>query len=79
MTRWYALSTCDSRASLNEIMPDTLRGPILASMPFFDPRKVAALLDSLPSLDDGARAAIDQVLMMALSACVLQDRFQLAS
>ncbi len=72
-------ATLNQGGRLNEIMQDTLRGPILASMPFFDRRKVAGLLDSLPSLDDGARTAIDQVLMIALSACVLQDRFKLAS
>ena len=60
-------------------MQDTLRGPILASLPFFDRRKVSRLLDTLPSLDDGARTAIDQVLMLILSACVLQERFGMSS
>jgi hypothetical protein len=30
-------------------------------------------------MDDGSRVAIDQVLMMLLSACVLQEGFQLAA
>ena len=72
-------ATLDQKGRLHAIMQDTLRGPIMTSLPFFDRRKVADLLDTLPSLDDGARTAIDQVLMLVLSACVLQDRFKLAS
>jgi asparagine synthase (glutamine-hydrolysing) len=72
-------ATLNQDGRLNQIMQDTLRGPIMKSLPFFDRKKVAALLDSLPSLDDGARTAIDQVLMLMLSSCVLQERFGLAS
>ena len=38
---------------LHELVQDTLRGPALESLPFFDQRKVVALLDSLPAMDDG--------------------------
>jgi asparagine synthase (glutamine-hydrolysing) len=72
-------ATLNQEGRLSEIMQDTLRGPVMASLPFFDRRKVVDLLDTLPSLDDGARTAIDQMLMLILSACVLQDRFKLAS
>jgi len=72
-------ATLDQKGRLHAIMQDTLRGPIMTALPFFDRRKVAGLLDTLSSLDDGARTAIDQVLMLVLSACVLQDRFKLAS
>jgi asparagine synthase (glutamine-hydrolysing) len=72
-------ATLNQDGRLNQIMQDTLRGPTLAAMPFFDRGRVTALLDSLPTLDDGARTAIDQVLMIALSACVLQERYKLAS
>ncbi len=64
---------------LHQIMQDTLRGSIMDSLPFFDRRKIVALLDRLPTLDDGARTVIDQVLMLMLSACALQDRYKLAS
>src|SRR5262245_9330187 len=63
---------------LHALVQDTLRGPVLASLPFFEPRKVVAMLDSLPAMDDGARTAIDPVLMIILSACILQERFWLA-
>ncbi len=36
---------------LHELVQDTLRGPVLASLPFYDRRKVTDLLDELPSLD----------------------------
>ena len=34
---------------LHALLQDTLRGPALKAMPFFDQRKVVALLDSLPA------------------------------
>jgi asparagine synthase (glutamine-hydrolysing) len=61
------------------LVQDTLRGAVLASLPFFDQRKVIALLDSLPAMDDGARTAIDPALMVILSACMLQQRFALSA
>jgi asparagine synthase (glutamine-hydrolysing) len=64
---------------LNTMVQDTLRGPVLASIPYFDRRKVIALLDSVEKMDDGSRVAFDQVLMMLVSACVLQERFQLSA
>jgi asparagine synthase (glutamine-hydrolysing) len=56
-----------------------LRGETLRSMPFFDQKKVVALLDRLPEMDVGARTANDQILMYIVSLCVLQERFGLAS
>jgi len=38
-----------------------------------------ALLDRLPAMDQGSRVAYDQVLMIILSACVLQERYRLAA
>jgi asparagine synthase (glutamine-hydrolysing) len=64
---------------LHALLQDTLRGPVLASVPFFDQRKVVALLDTLPSMDEGARTAVDPALMVLLSTCVLHDRFRLAA
>jgi len=59
-------------------MQDVLRGPVLASIPFFDQKKVVNILDKLHSMDEGSGVANDQVLMILLSACVLQDRFRLS-
>lgn len=59
------------------MLQDTLRGPALAALPFFDPKRVASLLDQLPTMTEADRVAWDPVLMSVLSACVLQERFGL--
>ena len=68
----------DPRGRLHMLLQDVLRGPTLASMPFFDQGKVVGLLDSLHAMDESSRVANDQVLMIVLSACVLQERFRLS-
>ncbi|HEY7113221.1 MAG TPA: asparagine synthase (glutamine-hydrolyzing) [Thermoanaerobaculia bacterium] len=72
-------ATLEEKGKLNQLMQDTLRGPVLKSMGFFDPAKVAGLLDALPKMDAGARTVVDQGLMLILSACVLHERFGLAA
>ena len=62
---------------LHELMQETLRGPALASLPFYDRTKVVALLDGLPALGEAARTASEPVLMVLLSTCALQERFKL--
>ena len=71
-------ATLNPDQRLNAFVQDTLRGPVLASIPFFDRKKVVGLLDSLHAMDDGARVANDQVLMTMVSVCVLHERFQLS-
>ncbi len=61
----------------HQMLQDTLRGPLLAALPFYDPKKVAALLDQLPAMSDAERVGWDPVLMSVLSACVIQERFKL--
>ena len=70
-------ATLDTDGRLNAIMQDTLRGPLLSSLQFFDSGRVTELLDRLPTMDSGERTAIDQVLMLMLSACALQERYGL--
>jgi asparagine synthase (glutamine-hydrolysing) len=72
-------ATLDPEGRLGVLMNDTLRGSALASIPFFDKAKATALLDSVGSMDQGSRIVNDQVLMMLLSACVLQERFRLTA
>jgi asparagine synthase (glutamine-hydrolysing) len=57
---------------------DTLRGPVLASIPYINQKEVVNLLDRLPSMGNGAHTAYDPVLMILVSMCVLHDRFHLA-
>jgi asparagine synthase (glutamine-hydrolysing) len=71
-------ATLNPTEKLSTFMQDTLRGPMLATIPFFNQKKVVGLLDSLSTMDEGSRVANDQVLMALASACVLQERFHLA-
>ncbi len=64
---------------LHTLLQDTLRGRTLEAMPFFDRHAVIALLDRLPEMDQGARVSYDQILMVILSACALQERYRLAA
>ena len=72
-------ATLNPKERLSTMMQDTLRGPIMASIPFFDQKKVIGLLDGLDAMDESSRVANDQVLMLLMSACVLQERFKLAA
>jgi len=72
-------ATLNPNDRLSALVQDTLRGPTLASIPFFDQRKVIGLLDRLETMDEGARVANDQVLMHLTSACILHERFRLAA
>src|SRR4051812_14221866 len=64
---------------LGSLVQDTLRGPVLASLPFFERRKIVDLLDRVPTMDEGSRVVVDQVLMLLVSTCVLDEGFQLAA
>jgi asparagine synthase (glutamine-hydrolysing) len=72
-------ASLEEQGQLCVLMQDTLRGPTLASIPFFDQRKIVKLLDELKTTEECSRVANDQVLMMILSACVLQDGFRLSA
>jgi asparagine synthase (glutamine-hydrolysing) len=72
-------ASLNPQGRLNAFVQDTLRGPTLASLPFFDQKKVVALLDRVDTMDDGGRVANDQTLMFLASACVLHARFRLGA
>jgi hypothetical protein len=54
-------------------------GEVLGSLPFYDQKKIVALLDQLPVMSDSDRMVWDPALMSVLSACVVQKRFGLGS
>ena len=58
---------------LHQMLQDTLRGAVLASVPFYDQKKVVALLDELPAMTDAARVGSDPVLMSILSESCRRD------
>ncbi len=72
-------ATLNPAEKLSMLVQDTLRGPVLASIPFFDQKKVLCLLDRLPDMDEASRIEIDPTLMILMSACVLQQGFHLAN
>ena len=69
-------AACDD-GPLHTLLQDTLRGSVGAAMPFYDRRRLIALLDQLPQLDIGQRTALDPALMIVLSASILNDRYRL--
>jgi asparagine synthase (glutamine-hydrolysing) len=71
--------TLAPKGKLNTLVQDMLRGRVFAAMPFFDQKKVIRLLDSLHTMDEDSRVANDQILMILMSACVLQHGFRLAA
>ena len=52
---------------------------MLKALPFFDQKMVVALLDKLPGMDAGSKTANDQILMLLVSMCALQERYGLAA
>jgi asparagine synthase (glutamine-hydrolysing) len=72
-------ATLNPDAKLNTLVQDTLRGAVFGAIPFFDQKKVTGLLDNLNTMDEGSRVAIDQVLMLLVSASVLHHGFRLAA
>jgi len=72
-------SSLNPQGKLYALVQDTLRGSHLASIPFFDQKKIIAMLDRIDEMDDAGRIANDTTLMFATSACVLQERFRLAA
>ena len=53
-------ATLNPDETFSMYVQDTLRGPILGSIPYFDQKKVVELLDRLESMDEGSRVANDQ-------------------
>jgi asparagine synthase (glutamine-hydrolysing) len=72
-------ATLSPDETFNTYVQDTLRGPVMASIPFFNQKAIIGLLDRLPSMDAGARTANDQILMPLVSMCVLHERFKMST
>jgi asparagine synthase (glutamine-hydrolysing) len=72
------MAPIELKGGLHELVQDTLRGRVLASMPFFDSHAVATLLDDLPRIEEQAtRDRVFPLLLLMTSACVLQERYHL--
>jgi asparagine synthase (glutamine-hydrolysing) len=60
------------------LVQDVLRSRAFKTQPFFEPGKVLALLERLPTLTPRERVAQEPVLMMALTTALLQERYRLS-
>jgi asparagine synthase (glutamine-hydrolysing) len=64
---------------LDELVQQTLRGPALRNVPFYDAKRVTGLLDILPTLPPADRAPLDVGLMAMTSVCLLGELFHLGA
>src|SRR5262249_24589998 len=76
---WSPPAILNPKQRLSALVQDTLRGPVMKALPFFDQKKVVRLLDRLHTMNEGTLVAFDQVVMILTSACVLQERFGLSA
>jgi asparagine synthase (glutamine-hydrolysing) len=65
----------EAGGALDPLLQDVLRSDSFAALPFYDGKRMLALLDRIPTMSARERSATDPILMMALSAAVLQKRF----
>ena len=68
-------ATLNPEQTFNTYVQDMLRGSVMASIPYFDQKKIVGILDSLGTMDAGARSTYDQILMPLLSMCVIHEGF----
>ena len=71
------LTTTAPTERFHQMVQDTLRSSVLASVPFYDQKEVVAVLDRIPAMSESDRIAWDPVLIWVLSACVLQEKFKM--
>lgn len=76
---WSPPAFLNANGKFSMLIQDLLRGSLLRSIPFFDQLKVVQMLDALPKHQKMPNVMSEQVLMLTLSACVLQDRFRMTA
>jgi asparagine synthase (glutamine-hydrolysing) len=65
------------KGRLRELAEDTLRGPVLDSVPFFDHKAVLRFLDDEPNVPIEERGVYYPTWITMLSICVLHERYGL--
>jgi asparagine synthase (glutamine-hydrolysing) len=68
-------ATLNPEQTFSTYVQDMLRGSVMASIPYFDQKRIVAMLDRLGGMDAGARTAYDQILMPLVSMCVIHQGF----
>jgi asparagine synthase (glutamine-hydrolysing) len=67
-----------SFGALQEFVCDTLNSTDAQSLPFYDTKKLLALVTNLPNLPVNVQAGADALLVQVASACSLQKQFGLS-
>lgn len=67
-----------AKSALSAFIGDSLSSKGFSDLRFFDQKKAMSLLDRLPSMPDQERTATEPVLMMMLTAHLLQERMRLS-
>jgi asparagine synthase (glutamine-hydrolysing) len=58
---------------------DVLGSSAVDDQPFFDPRELRCLMQRAASMSPADRAAFEGPILLAVSTCLLQERFALAA
>jgi asparagine synthase (glutamine-hydrolysing) len=66
-------ATIQRNGRLYSFLQDTLRGSVLDGPGIYDRQKVTALLDAIPTMDEGARLRADMLLIWMSGLCLLHD------
>jgi asparagine synthase (glutamine-hydrolysing) len=66
------------KGRMRELVDDTLRGPVLGWLPFFDRAKVLHMLDNVPAGGPEVRGPHFATLMVLTSICILHERYKMA-
>ena len=72
-------SVIDPKAKFHQLVQDTLRGPILNDIPFFDKDNVVKFLDNIDNVAPEQWASTEAILMELMSLASLQHHFNLSS
>lgn len=72
-------STRHTGQRLHQLVQDTLRGPLVGDLPFFDRGKITRFLDTFANLSANKQLASEAILMEITCLCFLQQHFALAA
>src|SRR6185437_9902396 len=56
-------ATLNPEQTFNTYIQDVLRGSVMASIPYFNQKKIVGMLDGLDRMNAGERTSFDQILM----------------
>jgi len=69
----------DSKSRFYHLLQDTLRSPMMRDLPFYEQGKVLDLLEKVKEMSPESKGAYDIIFTGILSACLLQERFKMAT